>query len=105
MRAIGVAVSSIERDKHARVATAAWACRYIPSRSIRQKSGKNCAVARACFKALREREGKMKAVLISIQPKWCELIASGKKWTIVKEIDTKKRKRVDKKVDGMWLNA
>ena len=26
-------------------------------------------------------------------------------WTIVKEIDTKKRKRVDKKVDGMWLNA
>lgn len=27
------------------------------------------------------------------------------KWTIVKEIDTKKRKRIDKKVDGMWLNA
>lgn len=26
-------------------------------------------------------------------------------WTIVKEIDTKKRKRVDKKVDGMCLNA
>ena len=33
----------------------------------------------------------MKAVLISIQPKWCELIASGKKTENITYMENKKK--------------
>lgn len=41
---------------------------------------------------------------IIMLPMW-KSVGEVESWTIAKEIDTKKRKRVDKKVDGMWLNA
>lgn len=37
----------------------------------------------------------MKSVLISIQPKWCELIASGKKTVAVKKASTNKGNSFD----------
>ena len=56
---------------------------------MRKKNGYGWFTAEYCRSTGMEKGKKIKAVLISIQPKWCELIASGKKTVEVRKTKPK----------------